>query len=71
MDDKKITREYYNNLITDYIEGKNLIDKLHLDVIDGKDSKGVGKYDDLFDYSDGTNVIQDFLDGDTMTLNLI
>lgn len=29
------------------------------------------KYDDLFDYSAGTNVIQDFLDGDTMTLNLI
>lgn len=29
------------------------------------------KYDNLFDYSAGTNVIQDFLDGDTMTLNLI
>ena len=29
------------------------------------------KYDDLFDYSAGTNVIQDFLDGNTMTLNLI
>mgnify|MGYP003109657757 CR=1 FL=1 len=29
------------------------------------------KYDDLFDYSAGTNVIQDFLDGDTLTLNLI
>lgn len=29
------------------------------------------KYDDLFDYSDGTNVIQDFLDGDTLALNLI
>lgn len=26
------------------------------------------KYDDLFDYSAGTNVIQDFLDGDTMSL---
>ena len=29
------------------------------------------KYDDNFDYSAGTNVIQDFLDGDTLTLNLI
>jgi|9_EtaG_2_1085328.scaffolds.fasta_scaffold13418_2 hypothetical protein len=37
----------------DYIEGKNLIDKLHLDVIDGKDSKGVGKYDDLFELNMG------------------
>lgn len=26
------------------------------------------KYDDLFDYSAGTNVLQDFLDGDTMSL---
>ena len=25
MDDKKITREYYNNLITDYIEGKKTL----------------------------------------------
>ncbi len=29
------------------------------------------KYDDEFDYGAGANVIQDFLDGDTMTLNLI
>tara|TARA_R100000655_G_scaffold52345_5_gene90153 strand:- start:14124 stop:15203 length:1080 start_codon:yes stop_codon:yes gene_type:complete len=28
------------------------------------------KYDDLFDYSAGTNVIQDFLDGDTLTLGI-
>tara|TARA_Y100000114_G_scaffold148765_1_gene162198 strand:- start:6916 stop:7992 length:1077 start_codon:yes stop_codon:yes gene_type:complete len=29
------------------------------------------KYDDEFDYGADNNVIQDFLDGDTMTLNLI
>jgi hypothetical protein len=29
------------------------------------------KYDDEFDYGAGNNVIQDFLDGDTLTLNLI
>ncbi len=29
------------------------------------------KYDDEFDYGDGNNVVSDFLDGDTMTLNLI
>ncbi len=29
------------------------------------------KYDDEFDYGAGNNVIQDFLDGNTMTLNLI
>tara|TARA_R110002167_G_C12696046_1_gene652910 strand:+ start:2194 stop:3270 length:1077 start_codon:yes stop_codon:yes gene_type:complete len=29
------------------------------------------KYDDLFDYSAGTNVLQDFISGNTMTLNLI
>ena len=29
------------------------------------------KYDDEFDYGSANNVIQDFLDGDTMTLNLI
>lgn len=29
------------------------------------------KYDDEFDYGEDNNVIQDFLDGDTMTLNLI
>ena len=29
------------------------------------------KYDAHFDYAAGTNVIQDFLDGDTLTLNLI
>ena len=28
------------------------------------------KYDDLFDYSAGTNVIQDFLDGNTLTLGI-
>ena len=25
MDDKKITREYYNNLITDYVNGKKTL----------------------------------------------
>ena len=29
------------------------------------------KYDDEFDYGSANNVIQDFLDGNTMTLNLI
>ena len=29
------------------------------------------KYDDNHDYSAGTNVIQDFLDGDTLSLNMI
>tara|TARA_R100001443_G_scaffold30147_2_gene43663 strand:- start:1655 stop:1936 length:282 start_codon:yes stop_codon:yes gene_type:complete len=29
MDDKEITREYYNNLITDYIDGKKIIKGEH------------------------------------------
>lgn len=43
----------------DYIEGKNLIDKLHLNVIDGEKNKsGVGKYPGLFNLNMGGTLVE-------------
>lgn len=46
----------------DYIEGKNIIDKFHIGVIDGEDGEGVAKYDGLFNVNmGGTLVTKDIL----------
>lgn len=43
----------------DYIEGKNLIDKLHLNVMDGEKNKGgVGKYPGLFNLNMGGTLVE-------------
>lgn len=41
----------------DYIEGKNIIDKFHIGVIDGENGKGVSKYDGLFNVNMGGTLI--------------
>ena len=41
-----------------YIEGRNLIDKLHLDVIDGEDGHGVGKYKGLFSVNMSGTIVE-------------
>lgn len=43
----------------DYIEGQNLIEKLHLNVMDGeKNEKGVGKYPGLFNLNMGGTLVE-------------
>ena len=42
----------------DYLEGKNIIDKLHLDVVDGENGKGVGKYAGLFNLNMGGTIVE-------------
>ena len=41
----------------DYIEGRNIIDKFHIGVIDGEKGKGVSKYDGLFNVNMGGTLI--------------
>ena len=42
----------------DYLEGKNIIDKLHLSVVDGEKGEGVGKYAGLFNLNMGGTVVE-------------
>jgi hypothetical protein len=42
----------------DYIEAKNIIDKLHIGVIDGDSGEGVGKYPGLFDVNMGGIIVE-------------
>ena len=42
----------------DYLEGKNIIDKLHLGVVDGEKGEGVGKYPGLFNLNMGGTVVE-------------
>jgi hypothetical protein len=42
----------------DYIEAKNIIDKLHIGVIDGESGEGVGKYTGLFDVNMGGVIVE-------------
>ena len=45
--------------VGDYIEGENLIEKLHLNVMDGeKNKKGVGKYPGLFNLNMGGTLVE-------------
>ena len=45
--------------VGDYIEGQNLIEKLHLNVMDGeKNEKGVGKYPGLFNLNMGGTLVE-------------
>jgi len=45
--------------VGDYIEGVNLIEKLHLNVMDGeKNEKGVGKYPGLFNLNMGGTLVE-------------
>jgi hypothetical protein len=42
----------------DFIEAKNVMDKLHIGVVDGEDGKGVGKYPGLFNLNMGGTVVE-------------
>lgn len=47
-----------NKRLGDYIEAKNIIDKLHIGVIDGENSEGVGRYPGLFDVNMGGVIVE-------------
>ena len=42
----------------DYIESKNVLDKLHIGVVDGEKGKGVGKYKGLFNLNMGGTIVE-------------
>lgn len=44
--------------IGDYIEAQNIIDKLHLNVMDGSKSEGVTRYDGLFNLNMGGVIVE-------------
>lgn len=44
--------------VGDYIEARNIIDKLHLDVVDGDTSEGIGRYDGLFNLNMGGVIVE-------------